>query len=70
MKNLSASRRSSVNELCSFVGATQVESIALLSNFSWNVAVRFALHSNQTDLDYKFTEYIRKDLHSVASRLL
>eukprot|EP00752_Nemacystus_decipiens_P012031 g10666.t1 len=38
MKSLSASRRSSVNELCSFVGATQVESIALLSKFNWNVA--------------------------------
>ncbi|CAM9616275.1 unnamed protein product [Pylaiella littoralis] len=38
MKELSASRRSSVNELCSFVGASQVESIALLSKFNWNVA--------------------------------
>lgn len=43
MKDLSASRRSSVNELCSFVGATQVESIALLSKFNWNVAVRMFL---------------------------
>lgn len=39
MKDLSASRLSSMNELCSFVGATQVESMALLSKFNWNVAV-------------------------------
>ncbi len=42
MKDLSASRRASVNELCSFVGATHVESIALLSRFNWNVAVSLA----------------------------
>eukprot|EP00903_Cladosiphon_okamuranus_P007717 g7478.t1 len=38
MKDLSASRRSSVNELCSFVGASEVESIAVLSKFNWNLA--------------------------------
>ncbi|CAM9950426.1 unnamed protein product [Ectocarpus sp. 6 AP-2014] len=38
MRDLSASRRASVNELRSFVGATEVESIALLGKFNWNVA--------------------------------
>ncbi|CAM9602689.1 unnamed protein product [Scytosiphon promiscuus] len=35
---LSASQRSSVNDLCSFVGASEVESAALLAEFNWNVA--------------------------------
>lgn len=42
-KYLSASRRSSVNELCSFVGATRAQSVTLLENFNWNVAVRACL---------------------------
>lgn len=43
VKYLSASRRSSVNELCSFVGATRAQSVTLLENFNWNVAVRACL---------------------------
>lgn len=52
MRDLSASRRASVSELCSFVGATEVESIALLGKFNWNVAVRAwdGFFSNRVDV--------------------
>eukprot|EP00904_Undaria_pinnatifida_P001651 jgi/Undpi1/11487/HiC_scaffold_30.g13784.m1 len=52
MKKLSPSRRSAANELCSFVGATQIQSVALLERFNWDVAeAADAFFSGDVDVD-------------------